>query len=179
MSSVFDKFLGAMKLVDEPDDEYYDEEDDFIDDEKLDKGKEKNSFSSSYQDDDYDDEYIAPKREEKPFRSSSKSKSNKVVPIRQGGKNMEVCIVKPTSFEDAREITDNLLSDRSVVLNLEGLNVEIAQRIIDFASGSCYSINGNLQKVSNYIFVITPCSVEISGDFQELVGSSFDVDVTN
>lgn len=180
MSSVFDKFLGAMRLVDEPDDEYYDEEEtDFIDDEKLDKKKEKSSFTNYQDDDDYDDDYIAPKKEEKSFRSSSKSKSNKVVPIRQGGRNMEVCVIKPTSFEDAREITENLLDGRSVILNLEGLNVEIAQRIIDFASGSCYSINGNLQKVSNYIFIITPDTVEISGDFQELVGNSFDVDVTN
>ena len=74
-----------------------------------------------------------------------------------------------------KEITDTLLSGRSVILNLEGLHVDIAQRIIDFTSGSCYSINGNLQKISSYIFIITPESVEISGDFQELLGSGFDV----
>ena len=91
---------------------------------------------------------------------------------------MEVCVIKPTSFEDAREITDTLLSGRSFILNLEGLNVEIAQRIIDFSSGSCYSMNGNLQKVSSYIFIITPETVEISGDFQELIGGSFDVAVS-
>ena len=45
----------------------------------------------------------------------------------------------------------------------EGLDVEIAQRIIDFTSGSCYAIGGNLQKVSNYIFIVTPKSVDISG----------------
>lgn len=88
---------------------------------------------------------------------------------------MEVCVIKPSNVEDAREITDTLLSGRSVILNLEGLHVDIAQRIIDFTSGSCYSINGNLQKVSSYIFIITPESVEISGDFQELLGSGFDV----
>ena len=141
-------------------------------------------FTRPYADEEYDDyedeedTYIPPKKEEKIFRSSSKSKSNKVVPIRQGGKNMEVCVIKPTSFEDAREITDTLLSGRSVILNLEGLNVEIAQRIIDFSSGSCYSMNGNLQKVSSYIFIITPETVEISGDFQELIGGSFDVAVS-
>ena len=179
MSNVFDKFLGAMKLVDDDGDEedFFDDEDDGFEDEKTSKKKNK----AAYEDDDYEDEedtYIPPKKEEKIFRSSSKSKSNKVVPIRQGGKNMEVCVIKPTSFEDAREITDTLLSGRSVILNLEGLNVEIAQRIIDFSSGSCYSMNGNLQKVSSYIFIITPETVEISGDFQELIGGSFDVAVS-
>ena len=179
MSNVFDKFLGAMKLVDDDGDEedFFDDEDEGFEDEKTSKKKNK----AAYEDDDYEDEedtYIPPKKEEKIFRSSSKSKSNKVVPIRQGGKNMEVCVIKPTSFEDAREITDTLLSGRSVILNLEGLNVEIAQRIIDFSSGSCYSMNGNLQKVSSYIFIITPETVEISGDFQELIGGSFDVAVS-
>lgn len=179
MSNVFDKFLGAMKLVDDDGDEedFFDDEDEGFEDEKTSKKKNK----AVYEDDDYEDEedtYIPPKKEEKIFRSSSKSKSNKVVPIRQGGKNMEVCVIKPTSFEDAREITDTLLSGRSVILNLEGLNVEIAQRIIDFSSGSCYSMNGNLQKVSSYIFIITPETVEISGDFQELIGGSFDVAVS-
>lgn len=88
---------------------------------------------------------------------------------------MEVCVIKPANVDDAREITDTLLSGRAVILNLEGLHVDIAQRIIDFTSGSCYSINGNLQKVSSYIFIITPESVEISGDFQELLGGGFDV----
>ena len=84
---------------------------------------------------------------------------------------MEVCVIKPRSMEDAREITETLLMNRTVVLNVEGLDVEIAQRIIDFTSGSCYAINGNLQKISNYIFIITPESVDISGDFQEILDS--------
>ena len=87
---------------------------------------------------------------------------------------MEVCVMKPTSIEDAREITDTLLSNRTVVLNLEGIDVDIAQRIIDFTSGSCYAISGNLQKISHYIFIITPASVDVSGDFQDIFGGAFD-----
>ena len=60
------------------------------------------------------------------------------------------------------------------MINLEGINMDIAQRIIDFTSGACYSINGNLQKISNYIFIVTPQSVELSGDFQELLGGTLD-----
>ncbi len=64
------------------------------------------------------------------------------------------------------------------MLNLEGLDVAIAQRIIDFSSGSTYAINGNLQKISNYIFIITPASVDISGDFQEILSGTFDVPIS-
>ena len=51
---------------------------------------------------------------------------------------MEVCVIKPTSVEDSREITETLLSGRTVILNLEGLDLEIAQRIIDFTSGATF-----------------------------------------
>ena len=94
---------------------------------------------------------------------------------------MEVCVIKPTSVEDAREITETLLANRTVVLNLEGLDVDVAQRIIDFTSGSCFAISGNLQKISHYIFIITPASVDISGDFQDIFGGagSFEMPINN
>lgn len=94
------------------------------------------------------------------------------------GNGMEVCVVKPTAFEDAREITETLLANRTVVLNLEGLDVDIAQRIIDFSSGSCFAMRGNLQKISHYIFIITPPSVDISGDFQDLITGTLDVEIS-
>jgi len=59
------------------------------------------------------------------------------------------------------------------------LNLEISQRIIDFASGSTYAINGNLQMISNYIFIITPASVDISGDFQGVLSSTFSVPISH
>ena len=63
----------------------------------------------------------------------------------------------------------------------EGLDVDIAQRIIDFTSGSCFAISGNLQKISHYIFIITPASVDISGDFQDIFGGagSFEMPINN
>ena len=71
------------------------------------------------------------------------------------------------------------MSNRTVVLNLEGLDVDIAQRIIDFTSGSCFAIGGNLQKISHYIFIITPSSVDVSGDFQDIFGGAFDSPLNN
>ena len=87
---------------------------------------------------------------------------------------MEVCIVKPTSVNDARDVTDLILAGSTVVLNLEGLDVEIAQRIIDFTSGSCYAVQGNVMKISHYIFVITPSTVDISGDISNPAGAEQD-----
>ena len=158
---VMDKFLNYMKLTEDEED-YYD--DDYYDEEPEEMPK-KISVK----------EPLREENNERPRKSSSK-----VTPLRQPRKvinsgGMEVCVIKPTSVEDAREITETLLANRTVVLNLEGLDVDIAQRIIYFTSGSTFAISGNLQKISHYIFIITPASVDISGDFQEIINSGFDV----
>ena len=81
-------------------------------------------------------------------------------------------MIRPTSMDDARDICDMLLSGRAVVINLEGVQVDLAQRIIDFSSGACYSIDGNLQKISSYIFIITPSNIELTGEFQSMAGGA-------
>lgn len=106
-------------------------------------------------------------------KQSVKTPAPKVTPIRKkNGSPMEVFVIKPVSMEDTREIADTLLSGCTVVLNLEGIDVELAQRVIDFTSGSCYSIDGSLQKVSSYIFILTPANVEISGDITDILGGT-------
>ena len=104
-----------------------------------------------------------------------------VMPTTQGGAGaMEVCVIKPSSFDDVREITDTILSGRTVILNMEGIDMGLAQRIIDFMSGACYAVEGNLQKVANFIFVLTPRSIDISGDLQGLIeGLDFSVQSGN
>lgn len=158
-----------MKLGGDDDYDDYDDYDDFDDD--YEDEKPKKSIFKRKKDDDYEDDY----EDEPPV----KSKPQKVTPIRQAsrkqGNGMEVCVIKPTSFEDSREITETLLSNRTVVLNFEGLDVDVAQRIIDFTSGSCFAIGGNLQKVSGYIFLVTPKNVDISGDLQDILSGSIDI----
>ena len=113
---------------------------------------------------------------EKP-RFSSKSK---VVPMKtQSPRGLEVVVIRPESMEDAKEITDTLLTGKAVVLNLEGIHVEIAQRIIDYSAGSTYAIRGNLQKITNYIFLVTPPNVDISGDIPEIVTGGIDLSSFN
>ena len=166
--SVLDKFLSIMKLDDE--DDY---EDDFFGDDEEFEETPKKSFFKKNKKSDYDD------NEDDDYYNDRKGTTagNKVTPMRQPARraSMEVCDIKPTVVDDAREITETLLSGRTVILNLEGLDLEIAQRIIDFTSGATFAINGNLQKISNYIFLVTPTNVDISGDLQDLLGTSFDV----
>lgn len=161
MSKFGDKFLDMMHLNNDYEDDYEDDynEDDYEDDDRPARSYKRRSKTDTYEDEDAFEQ-------EKPVKNTKGKNSSKVVPMRTGRSGMEVCIIKPTSVEESREVTDTLLSGRAVILNLEGLHVEIAQRIVDFTSGSCYAVNGNLQKVSNYIFIITPENVDISGDFR-------------
>ena len=165
--SFMNKILDVMKL--DPDDDFGFDEDIEIDDSstavKAPKKKEK-------VDDDFE---LEPKKPIGKTLPISKPIS-KITPIKSGrnqvrseSAEMEVCVIRPTSIEDEREITDTLRAGRTVVLNVEGLAVDIAQRIIDFVSGSCYAIDGNLQKITNYIFIVTPSSVDISGDIPGLM----------
>lgn len=170
---VMDKFLNYMKLNDE------DEDDDYLDDDYLDEDEEeapapRRASKSKNTDSD----------EDSGEKASRKTYQPKVTPIHQSASRrisangMEVCGIKPSSFEEAREITETLLANRTVILNLEGLDVDVAQRIIDFTSGSCFAISGNLQKISNYVFIITPSSVGVSGDFLDIVeNGGFDLPI--
>ncbi len=162
--SFIDKFLDSMKLNDDDDYEY---DDDYLyDDQEYEEEHPKKSFFRR------EKKAAAPQDEPAPEPAAKPKARNvsNVVPMRSASRGgMEVCMVKPRSLSDAREICDTLLSGRAVVINMEGIPTETAQKIIDFTSGACYSMNGNLQKISSYIFIATPQSVELSGDFEDLM----------
>ncbi len=161
----FDRFGGKKKALE-------DDIDDFgIEDEKP-AAKPSRTASASKTSASSPSRITASSRPEKPARTSSK-----ITPMRSSRKNaqspnMEVCVIKPASMEDTREIADTLVDNSTVILNLEGIDVELAQRIIDFTSGACYSLGGTLQKVSSYIFVLGPYNVDITGDLQNILGGS-------
>ena len=183
MSFIADKFFKAMRLNEEEEDyeeeEYLDDDDDDYVDEPVPKSRviARKDYDLPDDDDDDDDRYTVRQVQSSPSRSKGRSgsKVSSIRTKRQGEYGMKVCVIRPHSMEDAKEITDSLLDECTVVLNVEGLELELAQRIIDYTAGSCYAIDGNLQKISNYIFIITPASVDITGDFQELLAGAFDV----
>ena len=92
-----------------------------------------------------------------------KQHSNKVVNI-NATTQLQVVLVKPERFEDASTIADQLNAKRTVVLNLESTNKDVARRLIDFLSGVAYANNGQIKRVATSTFIITPYNVDIMGD---------------
>ena len=90
-------------------------------------------------------------------------RSNKVVNIR-AATQLQVVLVKPERFENASEIADHLREKRTVVLNLESTNKEIARRLLDFLSGVAYAQEGKIKKVALQTYIVTPYNVDIMGD---------------
>jgi Uncharacterized protein conserved in bacteria len=80
------------------------------------------------------------------------------------GSSIEMKVVKPDSFETVTQIADLLLSKKTVLLNLEDTNKETARRLIDFLSGIAYAIEGDLKRIANNTFVITPHNVAVSDE---------------
>ena len=91
------------------------------------------------------------------------SKKNKVVNI-HATTQLKVVLVKPEHFEDASTIADHLNNKRTVVLNLESTNKDVARRLIDFLSGVAYAGEGKIKKVAANTYIITPYHVELEGD---------------
>ena len=142
--------MGLMdelqKIIHPYDDEDYDYEDDFEEPVK--------ESSRSLFDDRKDD-----RREDR----RSDDRHNKVVNI-HATTQLKVVLVKPERFENASEIADHLKEKRTVVLNLESTNKDVARRLIDFLSGVAYAGEGKIKKVAANTYIITPYSVDIMGD---------------
>ena len=98
-----------------------------------------------------------------PAVEENERRSNKVVNIR-AATQLQVVLVKPEKFEDASAIADHLREKRTVVLNLESTNKEIARRLLDFLSGVAYANEGKIKKVAISTYIITPYNVDILGD---------------
>lgn len=103
-------------------------------------------------------EQKAPAKKEKAQVSSNKSK-------------LQVVLEKPETFEDARDIADNLISKKTVILNIENVDKETSRRLIDFLSGVAYAQGGNIKRVANRTYVITPYNVDILGEVLETINA--------
>lgn len=125
---------------------------------------------------DYDDELIENSTSEDSHNTyeddenetvaDKNGKRNKVVKIHTTAQ-LKLVVMQPESFEDARDIANHLKSKKPVVMNLESVERDVARRIVDFLSGAVYALDGNIQKVSNGIFLIAPYNVGIMGDFKD------------
>lgn len=80
---------------------------------------------------------------------------------------MEVVVTRPSNLEEAGEVCDYFKEKKTVIVNLENVEYEVAQRISDFLCGACYALDGSIQKISDEIFIIGPINVDITGQFKE------------
>ena len=151
---IFDKVKEIIADSDNDDfDEYYDEANSFSSGISR---KERHSSPVIERPERYD-------REEKVERPVRRQKSDKVVNIHTTAQ-LQVVLVKPERYEEAATIADNLNEKRTVVLNLESTTRDVARRLLDFLSGVAYANNGQIKRVANSTYIITPYNVDVMGD---------------
>ena len=115
---------------------------------------------------DYNEQDIAPAYQEEKEQVNpitSNKKNNKVVGM-PGMQQVKVVISQPSTFEQSEEICEHLKEKKSVIMNLEYVNKDVARRIIDFVGGAAYALDGNMQKISNSIFLVAPFNYEITNE---------------
>jgi cell division inhibitor SepF len=138
------KLLGIIGLEEtEPEDDksYYEKREELQDD------------MMSFPEDEY-----AP-LEEKPYKK--RGNTGKISGIPDTSK-VRVLIYKPVSYEDTQSIIDNLKEKKPIIVNLDELDTDVAQRILDFISGAVYALSGNIRKAARNIFVVAPYNVDVS-----------------
>jgi FtsZ-interacting cell division protein YlmF len=191
---VFD-FIGLEEsTLDEEeygyDDGYNDGYEDDYDD--YDDGYDSRSRGGYYEDDGYEDDYeddyassskksgrlqggkvrtIGKKRDREPVAAAQNFDNMRGLSGANSGK-MKMVVYQPMTYDDTQSIIDNLKNRKPIVVNLENLEIDIAQRVLDFMSGAVYALNGNIHKVTKGIFILVPTNVDISGNIpDDLQGS--------
>ncbi len=125
-----------------------------------------------FETDDYQEDYYAENQtqdevdyDEPVMDRFASRRSSRVVKLHDAApQQMKVVVMQPASFEEARDITNHLKNRKPIVVNLESVEKNVARRIIDFLSGAVYALDGDIQKVSNGIFLIAPNNVGILGE---------------
>ena len=115
-----------------------------------------------YENEEDEDKY---QEENKKQLFGGRKSNNKVVAMPQSNANaIKMVISQPTTFEQSDEICSFLKEKKSVIINLEYVNKDVARRIVDFVSGGVYALDGYIQKVSNSIFLAAPSNYEITNE---------------
>ena len=162
-----EKFLNMMKLndVDEMTDEFDEEYDEVTDayeeeeeiDEELNEEEPKKPVLS-----------FRRKKKEKEEEPDPEDSESRVIPFHGRQEEGEsVKVIKPQEFNEAQIVADFLKEGKTIVVNLEGIEISQAQRIIDFIVGASFAVDGSLKAISNNIFIVAPGNIEVSGDLRD------------
>ena len=150
MASLYNKFLDFIGI--EESDEVEDEREEYYDD----RHERENVVA-------FNNRPAAPAREKRHARSSGTS-SGANLPISGG---MKMIVYHPVSYEDTQSIIDNLKNRKPVIVNMEELELDTAQRILDFLSGAVYALDGKMCKISRGIFVVAPNNYDVVGNGED------------
>ena len=126
----------------------------------VDQGETEEYDDDAYEYEDKSNNYENEEDDDKKFFG----KRGKVVPLNAQGQSVKMVISQPTTFEQSEEICSLLKEKKSVIVNLEYVNKDVARRIVDFISGGVYALDGHIQKISNSIFLIAPMNYEITNE---------------
>ena len=107
--------------------------------------------------------YETTRREVKPRKERRQTNNSKVVNLPTGN-HSKMIVYYPVSYDDTKNIIDNLKSRKPIIVNMENIDVAVAQRILDFISGACYALGGSVYKVSSKIFAVGPADYDIIGN---------------
>ncbi|MDO5146276.1 MAG: cell division protein SepF [Eubacteriales bacterium] len=164
--SIAEKFLNMMTLNDSEEfmDEYDEEYEEFMDEEEMEPSEEEDKAEPvkkpvlSFR----------RKRKEPEVQEETVEEESRVVPFY--GKQEEgdiVKVIKPQEFNEAQIVAEFLKEGKTIVVNLEGIEISQAQRIIDFIGGASFAVDGSLKAISNNIFIVAPGNIEVSGDLRD------------
>lgn len=186
MGKGIDKFMSILSLSSADDDDEYDTDDLFdnevdlveeppkrqkkekpatVSQKSTSSSPEKQSMFTQYKN---DSDYEAAAYSKKPKvvrQNKTNAGTSKVVSMNSRGS--EVYVIRPKEFNEAQDITDFLNEGKTIVINMEGIDLTLAQRIIDFVGGACYALDGSLQAISNNIFIAAPHDIMVTGDLRE------------
>lgn len=122
----------------------------------------------------YEDEEMQDEMEEEIIEpvipGKKNSTNNKVVNIHTSA-SAKIIISKPMVYDDAMEICDSLKNRKIVVINTSAIENKIAQRLLDFVSGSCYALGGELQEISKGVYLLSPSNVEVTSELKNELSS--------
>ncbi len=182
MGKFVKKLLDAIRLTD--DDDFENEEED-SEEEENESNRKPESKIRRYEEDSDDEENEDNEEEdtEAPaYRrnflkgnssvTSSYSQKRAAVPLRSTIADRRIYVLNPKSFEDAQEVCETLKTGGVIFLNFEGVKYELAQRLMDFAGGSVYALDGQIYQITGYSFIVAPRDMDIEGDILAQINSA-------
>ncbi len=158
LGSMFGKFF-------EMDDDA--EEQDYADDEMMQSAVGASTTADS----------VRPQKQAQPQNRLNTTRTSNVLPISGAQKgNSKIELYEPRVYSDAKEVGRNLLADTAVLVNFSRMEPGDAKRIVDFLTGLVFAINGEIKRVGNMIFLVTPANFEVSGSLAEKIHDDLDLE---